>query len=301
MEENKVSVIIPTYKRSDMLPRAIDSVLNQTYKNIEVIVVDDNDPNTEWRKRTQELMQRYRDDNRVVYIMHTQNSNGSVARNTGIKYSTGTIIAFLDDDDTFCSTKIEKQVNALFQQPAFHANYCGWNRDGKTVIPHDEGNLSYNILSGDHIIYTNAIIMWKKDAVECGGWDETFKRHQEAAFLLRYFKAGQTISCVAEPLVQFDISDRRNAAGNARINEEQTLYFLNSYIDVINRQKKSVRRKVYLHRYRGIFLAYIKFKDFKGAMSFYFRKCLKYHFLFLFSLLSYMKARGKQQHEGQVL
>lgn len=50
--EYRVSVIIPTYKRSDMQPRAIDSVLNQTYKNVQVVVVDDNNPDTEYRKNS---------------------------------------------------------------------------------------------------------------------------------------------------------------------------------------------------------------------------------------------------------
>ena len=234
MEKNKVSVIIPTYKRSDMLPRAIDSVLNQTYKNIEIVVVDDNNPDSEWRKQTQNIMRRYKDDDRVIYILHPQNLNGSAARNTGIKCSNGNIVAFLDDDDVFFPGKLEKQINALLKHPAFHANYCGWEREGKTVVPVEEGDLSYNILSGDHIIYTNAIVMWKKDAVDCGGWDETFKRHQEAAFLLRYFRTGQKMSCLSEALVTFDTSDRSNATHNPRLNEEQVDYYLNSFLDIVN-------------------------------------------------------------------
>ena len=100
MNEELVSVIIPTYKRSEMLPRAVESALNQTYSNIEVVVVDDNDPESTWRKDTSERMLQFKNDNRVKYICHEKNSNGSVARNTGIKNSAGSIIAFLDDDDT---------------------------------------------------------------------------------------------------------------------------------------------------------------------------------------------------------
>ena len=158
-----VSVIIPTYKRSDMLPRAIASVLNQSYANIEAVVVDDNNPDTEYRKHTEILMMQYEFDKRVKYVKHSKNFNGSVARNTGIKNSDGEIVAFLDDDDTFYPEKIEKQVEYLLQHPKYRAVYCGWDRAGDIVIPNDEGNLSYNILSGDHIIYTNAIMMWKKD------------------------------------------------------------------------------------------------------------------------------------------
>jgi len=66
--DNKVSVIIPTYKRSEFLERAIESILNQTYKNIEIIVVDDNDPNSKYRESTARKMQKYYKDNRVRYI-----------------------------------------------------------------------------------------------------------------------------------------------------------------------------------------------------------------------------------------
>ena len=88
MENPKVSVITPTYKRSGMLPRAIKSVLNQSYQNIEIIVVDDNNPDTEWRIATEERMQEFKDDPRVMYVKHEKNMNGSVARNTGIAAST---------------------------------------------------------------------------------------------------------------------------------------------------------------------------------------------------------------------
>ena len=59
MEKLKVSVITPTYKRSEMLPRAIKSVLAQTYKNVEIVVVDDNDPDSEWRKKTEQRMEEF--------------------------------------------------------------------------------------------------------------------------------------------------------------------------------------------------------------------------------------------------
>ena len=94
-----VSVIIPTYKRPDYLDRAIDSVLNQTYNNIEIIVVDDNNPNTEGRERTEKIMRRYENNPHVIYIKHEYNKNGSAARNTGFKASHGVYLAFLDDDD----------------------------------------------------------------------------------------------------------------------------------------------------------------------------------------------------------
>lgn len=289
-----VSVIIPTYKRSNMLPRAISSVLSQTYSNIQVVVVDDNNPDTEYRKNTEALMEQYASDERIKYVKHSKNANGSVARNTGIKSSDGEIVAFLDDDDFFYPEKIEKQTAYLLQHPQFRAVYCGWDRDGKVVIPYDEGDLSYNILSGDHIILTNVIMMWKEDALACGGWDETFMRHQEAAFLLRYFRNGGTIGVVPEVLVEFDVSDRSNEAGNPHKHEEQTLHYLNSYQDMIERcarEKKNADKMIWSHRYRGIFLGYLRARDLKGAFSFWLRYCLKNPFRFSIVLIDYIIER----------
>ena len=108
-----VSVIIPTYKRPDKLDVAINSVLRQTYPNVEVIVVDDNDPDTEGRRLTEEKMSKFNDESRVKYIKHDHNKNGSAARNTGARASKGEYVAFLDDDDEYLPNKIESQLQTL--------------------------------------------------------------------------------------------------------------------------------------------------------------------------------------------
>ncbi len=93
-----------------MLPRAIRSVLNQTYKNLEVIVVDDNgvgDPN---QVMTSEVMEDFFDDNRVQYICHETNQGGSQSRNTGAAQARGEFITFLDDDDEYYPQKLEIQL-----------------------------------------------------------------------------------------------------------------------------------------------------------------------------------------------
>ena len=122
--EPLVSIIIPTYKRSNMLSRTIESVLNQTYQNIEIIVVDDNDKNTTYRKDTEIVMRKYKDNYKVKYIKHDKNMNGAVARNTGIRVSKGEYIGFLDDDDIFYKEKIQKQVEYLEKNIEYDAVYC---------------------------------------------------------------------------------------------------------------------------------------------------------------------------------
>ncbi len=107
-----VSVVIPTYKRSSMLIRTIESVLNQSYDNIEIIVVDDNNDDN-YRKDTENKLIKYISNPKIKYIKHERNLGGCEARNTGLKEAKGEYICFLDDDDIIYKDKIEKQVEFL--------------------------------------------------------------------------------------------------------------------------------------------------------------------------------------------
>lgn len=100
-----VSVIIPTYNREAFIAQAVQSVLNQTYTNIEIIVVDDGSTDN-----TREVLKEY--DRRITYI-YQERSERSGARNAGVRHSVGNYIAFLDSDDAWFPTKIEKQVHIL--------------------------------------------------------------------------------------------------------------------------------------------------------------------------------------------
>lgn len=100
----KVSVIIPTYNRAKLVDRAIKSVLLQTFKDFELFIIDDASTDN-----TQQIVEQFRDE-RIKIIRHQKNKGGSAARNTGINTAKGEYIAFLDDDDEWISTKLEKQI-----------------------------------------------------------------------------------------------------------------------------------------------------------------------------------------------
>lgn len=106
-----VSVIITTYKRSDYLKRAIRSVLNQTYRNIELLIVDDNDSDTEYSRQVRKIVEAMGlHDGRIVYIPMGKNAGACEARNRGFRESHGEYVDFLDDDDEFHKEKIALQV-----------------------------------------------------------------------------------------------------------------------------------------------------------------------------------------------
>jgi glycosyltransferase involved in cell wall biosynthesis len=105
-----VSVIIPTYNRAYIVGKAIDSVLRQTYANVEVVVVDDGSTDG-----TADLLRRY--DHRVRYLAQ-KNAGVSAARNTGLRAARGEFIALLDSDDEWLPWKVELQVRFLRAFPA---------------------------------------------------------------------------------------------------------------------------------------------------------------------------------------
>jgi len=110
--EPLVSVIIPTYKRAQLLRRSVLSVLAQTYRHFELLVIDDCSPD-----ETPEVMRAFTDP-RVRYIRLEQNQRAARARNIGIEAARGELIAFHDDDDVWLIQKLERQVAALRDAPA---------------------------------------------------------------------------------------------------------------------------------------------------------------------------------------
>ena len=187
-----VSVVIPTYKRPDKLDVAIRSVLNQTYPLIEVIVVDDNDPDTEGRRLTETKMTEFANNPKVKYIKHEYNKNGSAARNTGARVAKGEYVAFLDDDDEYMPRKIETQLEALEgrgeEWACCYSRYATRKAGGKAVKSneHREGNLYIEALSRNLWIASGSNLLVRKTAFfDIDGFDESFIRNQDIEFLTR--------------------------------------------------------------------------------------------------------------------
>ncbi len=123
----KVSVIIPTFNRADLLAQAIDSVLSQSYTDFELIVVDDGSTDA-----TQALLSRYRE--RIRYLFQ-ENRGVSAARNLGIKVARGRYICLLDSDDLWLRDKLKEQIRLMKGDPKIRVSYTDevWIRGGKRV------------------------------------------------------------------------------------------------------------------------------------------------------------------------
>lgn len=117
MNSPKVSVVIPAYNQAEFLGEAIQSVLDQTYTNIELIVVDDASPDD-----TAPVVRQF-DDSRIKYLIHQQNRGLPATRNTGMRASSGELIALLDADDFFHLSKLEAHVNYLMANQEIGVTY----------------------------------------------------------------------------------------------------------------------------------------------------------------------------------
>ena len=127
----KVSVVVLTHNRPDMLCRAVSSILNQTFQDFEIVLVDDASTDN-----TPEVV-RGLGDARIKYIRHKENRGEAAAANTGVTSSSGEYIAFLHDDDEWLPEKLGQQVRLLESSPptvgAVYTGFLRIDRSTKTT------------------------------------------------------------------------------------------------------------------------------------------------------------------------
>ena len=134
----KFSIIIPTFNRAHMIHPAIESVLNQTYKDWELIIIDDGSTD-----KTKDIIDKYIEkDNRVKYL-HQKNKERSAARNNGIKNAKGDWICFLDSDDVYHTTHLEEFKNLINQKDLKRGLYFSGLSYGKYSENFEEYDLTH--------------------------------------------------------------------------------------------------------------------------------------------------------------
>ena len=194
-----VSVIIPSYNRAGTIRNAVESVLNQTYADLELLVVDDGSTDN-----TEQVVNSIRDE-RVRYIRQPVNKGACVARNRGIQEIKGEYIAFQDSDDVWAADKLEKQMRTL-QETGADMVYCGMTRHlgGKSrYFPSDQKpnqSLTLKALLTKNKISTQTILI-KKEAAEKVLFDESFRRLQDWDFSTRVLLNGYAVAYLPEALV----------------------------------------------------------------------------------------------------
>jgi glycosyltransferase involved in cell wall biosynthesis len=195
----KVSVIIPTYNRADLLPEAIDSVLAQTWKEMEIIVVDDGSTD-----RTEETVRRY--DDRVRYF-YKENGGPSSARNMGIKEARGAYVAFLDSDDVWEPEKLRIQMDFMREHPEIKfvctdSSLIGPRKSRERKLRKDSMGHLFPILYSNSFIRTSTALMVKECFQEIGYFDERYRSVEDYDVWLRVAKRFP-IAYLNQPLVRY--------------------------------------------------------------------------------------------------
>ncbi len=289
-----ISVIIPTYNRAHLVKDAIDSVLSQTYRDFEIIVVDDGSTDN-----TKEVLAPYRD--KVKYI-YQENQGLSAARNTGIRGARGEYIGFLDSDDLWLPPKLEKQVQILkeYKDIAFvYTNFIFIDETGKFI---KVGCKAKSLVSGyilGNLLLSKTVtspVTWlvRKTCFEdVGLFDIRFKRSEERDMEIRIAKNFKMYG-IKEPLVK--VRQIKSVETLGRCSAKDREYYRFKFLDKLFNDSNGEpiieknKRRLIAHYYFISGLAYLKEVDLTVARNRFCFSILKNPFrlnvyMYLFSTL----------------
>ena len=262
-----VSVIITTYKRDiKYIKEAIDSVLNQTYRPIEVIVIDDNGKGTDYQKRTELLCLQYKN---IIYSPNESNMGAQVSRNNGIILSKGNFLAFLDDDDIWALNKLEVQMK-LFNEDDIGMVYC----DGYSFVDGDKNTLltfrdasiydkpiSHEMeLFNDWIGSTSQAIIKRECFEKLGMFDIDMPARQDYEMWLRISSKYKIVG-TPDKLLYYRVHIGERISTNWKKCFDSYLLILNKYRDDYDRNKYAKAKLI-----MRISATCIKMKDYKKAL-----------------------------------
>jgi glycosyltransferase involved in cell wall biosynthesis len=237
MNRPLVSVIIPTFNRAAIVARAIDSVLRQTYRPLHVIVVDDGSTD-----ETPEVLKAY---GSTIMSVRQDNAGPAVARNRGIRESQGDLIAFLDSDDTWLATKLERQV-ALLQSAGPAVPCCLCNTLMKMPNTREESSFAIAwvsmreseglwlnpaaVLATRFVLFCQAALIRREFLLQCRGFDERLRLMEDHDLALRLALRGPW-TFVQEPLAVWCGGRDTSGLWAAAMRQPARLYQSIEYID----------------------------------------------------------------------
>ena len=240
MDQNHtVSVIIPTYNRATSIGASIQSVLDQTWQDFEIIIVDDGSTDN-----TRQVIEEFKDD-RIRYICLEKNGGASHARNIGIGQAGSEFIAFLDSDDEWMPEKLEKQMQVMLQaSDKVGLVYCrmrGSRGNEEPIICPElslkkeglAGNLLRNLVRSN-VIGTPAMLVRKKCLEQTGGFDEGLRCLEDWELVLRIAERWE-IAFVDDILVEVHFS-QGSVSGNSKGYVETRCYLIAKYWELMSQE-----------------------------------------------------------------
>lgn len=236
-----VTVVITTCKREpSIIERAISSVVEQTYKEWELVIVDDSPHDWKLRNEVKETVKSFSKDHRVKYFENESNYGACYSRNIGLKKANGDYIAYLDDDDEWLPDKLEKQVEAMKKASdevaLVYGPYYEENEETK-----ERKNIDVPLLSG--FLYEELMrqgnffggmsmpLMRTRCVIDVGGFDELMPAVQDMDLWLR-IAMKYPVTSIPEPLTIYHVyagekisnNPQKKIAGLKRLNEKNKEY-----------------------------------------------------------------------------
>ena len=258
-----ISIIIPTFERPNLLVNAVGSLLAQSYVNIEIIIVDDNLPSSQFRKQTEFKFGNHV-DKRIKYIKHGQNKGANAARNTGFSYANGEYIAFLDDDDEYYERKIEIQLKTALQfknengvlvfsgaeiirsKDVIFSNWI--KRNPEVKVFENKELLHGNFIGSNSFVFVDRISFEKAN-----GFDEGLPSCQDWDLWIRLSKLNVTIVGIPFPLVRyFERLDIQRITSNPVKKISGHLEIMQKHRDYISTQDRKTVIAFYKYLYYQI-------------------------------------------------
>ena len=255
--EPLVSVVIPTYRRSDRIARSLESALAQTCSP-EVIVVDDNGRGSEEQKKTEAVVSNYLERG-VIYLVNEENRKASYSRNRGLEIAKGKYITFLDDDDEIHPDKLKKQADLLEQLgETYSCCYTAYHKilkDGSVygsdetiagrVYPYALARVNYNG-SGSNLLART------EKARAIGGYDVSFAKRQDMEFMARLLKE-YSLAYLDEDLLTIHYEIRETALTYEGLRESDD-YWIERFCSEIDalppKERTAVYQSLALERWR---------------------------------------------------
>jgi glycosyltransferase involved in cell wall biosynthesis len=256
-----VSVVIPTHNRSGQLKRAIDSVLAQTHRNLEIIIVDDASTDN-----TQDVVAAFRDP-RIRYVRRDENRGASVTRNIGIQVSTGAYIAFLDDDDEWEPEKTEEQLKLLGRYDAVVCTYRMDHRGVAITVKHGARTAVEldDLRQGFFLGASTSALMARGDVLKQIPFDESLPRLEDWDLCIRIAQS-YTIGYLNKSLFRYNDGEHsRKSNSVARLKADE----LERELRVFHKHRLFFGRKWFKRHMCEQLLYDIKLRPEKWAHLFY--------------------------------
>ncbi|MCI9559026.1 glycosyltransferase family 2 protein [Candidatus Ventrimonas sp. KK005] len=220
-----ISIIMPTYNRAYIIERAIQSVIQQTYKDWELIIVDDASDD-----HTKDVVMKYLSYN-IQYYVNSINKGANLSRNIGVQYSKGEYLAFLDSDNYWPKERLELQLKIVKEHCNKRCFFYGkvkiLDEKNEQTVPNK--NLTWNELKKielyDNVVDMNTIMISKSLFLESGGFDNEMPRLQDWEFVLRLLYVLQIEGIGCESCLSFN-EIQENSIGRDHSKFEKAIFIL---------------------------------------------------------------------------